>query len=207
MPLKLSTGMRTLPVGIFVLAAIGIWGAGHVYAQVAGATLTGTVKDSSGGIDADAQVAITDVATAVTRTVSSGGAGLYTAPNLLPGAYEIRVTASGFSTSVQKGITLTVGAQQVHDFTMQVGQMSQTVEVTTEAPTVELTSSTLSAQVNAATVRELPLNGRSWTDLANLQPGVAGIETQASFAQGGDPGEPRVRAPGPPFFGRAPATK
>src|SRR6266850_4203934 len=143
-----------------------------IYAQVAGASLTGTVKDSSGAVLPNAQVAITDVATAVTRTVSTGGAGLYSAPNLLPATYEVRVTAMGFSTAVQKGITLTVGAQQELDFTMQVGQMTQTVEIRTEAPTVELTSSTLSATVNATTVRELPLNGRSWTDLATLQPGV-----------------------------------
>src|SRR6266436_924134 len=148
-----------------------------IYAQVAGATLTGTVKDSSGAVIPNAQVAITDVATGVTRTVSPGSSGLYTAPNLLPGTYEIHVTATGFSTQVQKGITLTVGAQQVLDFTMQVGQITQTVEVTTEAPTVELTSSTLSAVVNATTVRELPLNGRSWTDLANLQPGVYSAES------------------------------
>jgi outer membrane receptor protein involved in Fe transport len=175
-------------VWIFVIAAITVLGTGRAYAQVAGATLTGTVKDTSAGIISNAQITITDVATAVSRTVSSGGAGLYTAPNLLPGTYEIRVTAQGFSTAVQRGVTLTVGGQQVLDITLQVGQMTQTVEVTTEAPTVELTSSTLSAQVNAATVRELPLNGRSWTDLANLQPGVAGIETQASFAQGADRG-------------------
>src|SRR6266850_216433 len=150
-----------------------------IYAQVAGATLTGTVKDSSGAVIPNAQVAITDVATGVTRTVSPGSAGLYTAPNLLPGTYEVRVTATGFRTAVQKGITLTVGAQQVLDITMQVGQMNQTVEVTTEAPTVELTSSTLSAVVNATTVRELPLNGRSWTDLANLQPGVVTAESHS----------------------------
>jgi outer membrane receptor protein involved in Fe transport len=160
-----------------VIVAITVLGTGQAYAQVAGATLTGTVKDSSGGVIPNAQVAITDVATAVTRTVSSGGAGLYNAPNLLPGTYEVRVTAMGFSTEVQKGITLTVGAQQELDFTMQVGQMTQTVEITTEAPTVELTSSTLSATVNATTVRELPLNGRSWTDLANLQPGVFSAES------------------------------
>src|SRR6266404_5988128 len=71
---------------------------------------------------------------------------------------------------------------------MQVGKVSQTVEVTTEAPTVELTSSTISAVVNATTVRELPLNGRSWTDLATLQPGVNSIQTQPSFAVGGDRG-------------------
>ena len=148
-------------------------------AQVAGATLTGTVADPSGGFIPKAEVTITDVATGVARTASTDNAGLYAAPNLLPGTYEIRVTAMGFRTSIHKGITLTVGAQQVFDITMQVGEMSQTVEVTTEAPTVELTSSTLSAQVTGATVRELPLNGRSWTDLANLQPGVIAAESHA----------------------------
>jgi hypothetical protein len=153
---------------------------GQANAQVAGATLTGTIKDSSGAFIPNAQVAITDVATGVTRTVSADGAGLYAAPNLSPGAYEIRVSAMGFSTELQKGVTLTVGAQQVLDFTMRVGQMTQMVEVTTEAPTVELTSSELGATVNSTTVRELPLNGRSWTDLANLQPGVVVATSHAS---------------------------
>jgi hypothetical protein len=165
---------------MLVIVAISILGASQAYAQVAGATLTGTVKDSSGAVIPNAQVAITDVATGVTRTVSPGSAGLYTAPNLLPGIYEVRVTATGFSTRLQKGITLTVGLEQVLDFTMQVGQMSQTVEVTTEAPTVELTSSELGATVNSTTVRELPLNGRSWTDLAALQPGVVGATSHPS---------------------------
>jgi outer membrane receptor protein involved in Fe transport len=176
---KMLAGKFTAAVWVFVILAISISGAGQAYAQVAGATLTGTVKDSSGAFIPNAQVAITDVATGVARTVSSGGAGLYTAPNLLPGTYEVRVTAPGFSTAVQKGVTLTVGAQQVLDITMQVGQVSQTVEVTTEAPTVELTSSELGATVNSTTVRELPLNGRSWTDLANLQPGVVSATTHA----------------------------
>ena len=160
------------PVWILVAVAVSLTVTGQAYAQVAGATLTGTVKDPSGAFIPNAQVAVRDVATGITRTVSADGAGLYVAPNLLPGTYEIRVTATGFSTEVQKGVTLTVGAQQLLDFTMRVGQMSQTVEVTTEAPTVELTSSELGATVNSTTVRELPLNGRSWTDLANLQPGV-----------------------------------
>ena len=62
------------------------------------------------------------------------------------------------------------------------------VEVTTEAPAVQLASSDISAVVNATTVRELPLNGRSWTDLATLQPGVGAIQTQPSFAVGADRG-------------------
>jgi hypothetical protein len=167
----------TPAVWIFAIVAIAVTGTGQARAQVAGANLTGTVKDSSGGIIPNAQVAVTDVATGVTRNVSAGSAGLYTAPNLLPGTYDVRVTAMGFSTELQRGITLTVGAQQVLDFTMRVGQISQTVEVNTEAPTVELTSSELGATVNATTVRELPLNGRSWTDLASLQPGVFAAES------------------------------
>ncbi len=158
------------------------------YGQVAGATVSGTVTDPSGAVIPNAQVSITDVATGVTRNVTTGGAGFYTAPNLLPGTYEIRITAPGFSTQVRTGITLTVGAQQALDIKMQVGQVSQTVEVSTEAPTVQLTSSTLSAEVSATTVRELPLNGRSWTDLATLQPGVSAIQTQPLFSVGGDRG-------------------
>jgi hypothetical protein len=173
---------------LFAILCITCLCVSEARAQVSGATLTGTVTDSSGAVIPNAQVSITDVSTGVTRNVISESAGLYTAPNLLPGTYEIRVTAMGFTTHVQKGITLTVGAQQALDIKMQVGQMNQTVEVTTEAPTVELTSSTLSAVVNATTVRELPLNGRSWTDLATLQPGVNAIQTQPSFATGGDRG-------------------
>src|SRR5467141_4070606 len=93
-------------LSLFMILAISILGAGHAYAQVAGATLTGTVKDSSGAVIPNAQVVITDAATGVTRTVSPDGAGPYTAPNLLPGTYEIRVMATSFSTQVQNGFTL-----------------------------------------------------------------------------------------------------
>src|SRR5712691_3154776 len=182
--MKKMSGALTL----VILFAMSAFWAGQAHAQVSGATLAGTVTDPSGAVIPNAQVSITDVATGVTRNTTTGGAGFYTAPNLLPGTYEIRVTAPGFSTAVQKGITLTVGAQQALDIKMQVGQVSQTVEVTTEAPTVELTSSTISAVVNATTVRELPLNGRSWTDLATLQPGVNAIQAQPLFSVGGDRG-------------------
>jgi hypothetical protein len=87
------------------------------------------------------------------------------------------------------GVTLTVGEQQVLNFTLQVGQISQTVEVSTEAPNVQLASSSISAVVNSTTVRELPLNGRSWTDLAALQPGVnSSFQIQTDFSVGGDRG-------------------
>jgi hypothetical protein len=173
----IEKGKCVLSVISFIV--ISIICSGQAYAQVSGASLTGTVTDSSGSVIPSANVSIKNVATGVARDLTTDAAGFYSAPNLLPGNYEVRVGAPGFSTQVRKGITLTVGTQQLLDITMQVGQVSQTVEVNTEAPTVELTSSTLSAQVNATTVRELPLNGRSWTDLTNLQPGVITAQSHA----------------------------
>jgi hypothetical protein len=152
----------------------------RVNAQAVGATLSGTVTDPSGGVIVGAQISIKNIGTGVTRTLTSDSAGFYSAPNLLPGSYEVSVTAPGFSTSVQSNITLSVGAQQLLNIGMKVGEASQTVQVTESAPTVELTSATISAQVNAATVRELPLNGRDWTQLATLQPGVTTVKMQAS---------------------------
>src|SRR6202158_1682438 len=158
------------------------------YAQVAGATLSGTVADQSGAFLPQATISIRNVATDITRTTTTSSAGFYSVPNLLPGTYDVRVSSQGFSTHVATGVTLTVGEQQVLNFTLQVGQMTQTIQVSTEAPNVELASSSISATVNSTTVRELPLNGRSWTDLAALQPGVSAITTQTDFAVGGDRG-------------------
>ena len=160
-----------------------------IYAQVAGAGLSGSVTDQSGAVVPNASITIKNLATAVTRTVPTDSAGFYSAPNLLPGNYDVTASASGFSTEVQNGISLTVGAQQILNFTLRVGQITQTVEVTSAAPTVELVSSAISAVVTATTVRELPLNGRSWTDLATLQPGVDSIQTQAAYSAGPDRGK------------------
>src|SRR5690348_1491297 len=176
-----------------VLAAIGCGLMGVLLAipasaQVAGGTISGTVKDPSGAVVPGASITITNEATGVARNVAANTDGLYTAPNLLPGTYELKCTATGFRTEVRRGVLLTVGATQVLDVTMQVGTTGETVVVTSEVPAVQLGTSDISAVVNATTVRELPLNGRSWTDLATLQPGVDRVPTQPSFASGTDRG-------------------
>jgi outer membrane receptor protein involved in Fe transport len=157
-------------------------------AQVAGGTLSGTITDPSGAAVANAQVVIKNSATGVAKTVTTNTDGFYSAANLLPGEYEVAVSATGFNTEIKKAITINVGSQPVFSLVLQIGTVANTVEVTTEAPTVQLTSSDISATVSATTVRELPLNGRSWTDLAALQPGVSTIQTQPSFATGADRG-------------------
>ncbi len=160
----------------------------NVQAQVAGGAISGTVSDTSGRVITGAQVSITKVDTGVSRTSSTNEDGTYSAPNLLPGNYELTLSAAGFKTEVRHGVAVTVGSAAVLDLTLQVGRAIETIQVTGEAPAVQLSTSDISAVVNATTVRELPLNGRSWTDLATLQPGVNAIQTQPTFAAGTDRG-------------------
>jgi len=150
-----------------------------LYGQVVGGTISGRVTDSSAAAISSAKVTIKNVATGVTTTITTNTQGIFTAPNLLPGDYEARVSAPGFETSVQNSITLTVGAQQTLNFTMKVGTINETVEVTAVSSDLQLASSTISGVEDSKTIVELPLNGRSWTDLATLQPGVSAIRIMA----------------------------
>jgi outer membrane receptor protein involved in Fe transport len=183
---RISTGCAVRLATVLILAILS---AAPSRAQVAGATLSGTITDSSGGVLPDTSVVITNTATGVTTKVTTNSDGFYISANLLPGEYNVTVSAKGYTPEERTGIVLTVGAQQVFDITLRVGSATrQVLVVTAEAPAVQLSSSDISAVVNATTVRELPLNGRSWTDLATLQPGVNRIQTQPDFAQGTDRG-------------------
>lgn len=147
-------------------------------AQVSGATMSGLITDPSGAGIPNANVSIKNTGTGDVREAPTNGDGFYSAPNLLPGKYEVTITAQGFNKVVQKGITLTVGAQQALNLSLKVGQVNQTVEVTAAPPEIQTSSSTISSTVDARTVRELPLNGRDWTSLAALEPGVSSIQNQ-----------------------------
>ena len=147
-------------------------------AQVSAARLSGTVTDVSGAAIDGAKVEITNLATNVVRQVTTNAAGLYNAPSLPAGAYSIAISAAGFASEVRKSVTLNVGGELVLNASLKVGGVNDKVEVTDTPPSVDLTSSALSGLVEGKNVRELPLNGRSWTDLASLTPGVSVIQTQ-----------------------------
>src|SRR3979490_745357 len=153
-----------------------------LHAQVTGATISGTITDASGGVIAGAQVSVRNTATGIIKDTTTDSAGFYTVPNLIPGPYEVKISAKGFTTAVQSNLTLAVGAQQSLNIPMKVGETSQTVQVTEAAPQIELTSSTLMGQVESQTVLELPLNGRDWTSLATLHPALNLIQTQMDYA-------------------------
>lgn len=156
--------------------------------QVSGALLSGTVTDSTDAAVAGAQVVIRNVSTGIERKAVSDSNGLYSAPNLIPGIYDLTVKATGFTTERRQGVVLNVGATKVVDCKLQVGAVTAQVEVQDVAPLLQLGTSESTAIVDSPTVRELPLNGRSWTDLAALQPGVVLMEDSFNAASGLDRG-------------------
>src|ERR1700738_3767778 len=154
-------------------------------AQVSGGTISGTVTDQAGGALPVVAVSIVNTATGVTRDVTTNTDGFYVAPNLAPGHYDMTFTAANFATQKRLGIVVTVGGQESVNQKMNLAGVSQKVEVSEQAVNVDLTSSDVGGLVGSTTVQTLPLNGRSWTDLTALQPGVATIETQVSFSDSG----------------------
>jgi outer membrane receptor protein involved in Fe transport len=143
-----------------------------VNGQGANATLLGTVTDASGAVLPNASVQVTNVATGVRQTVTTDSQGRYTVVDLIVGSYEVQASAMGFQTVVRSGITLTVGSQTVVDITLSPGQQQQTVTVQAEASQVDVVSSTLSSVVEQKQIADLPLNGRNFTDLIALAPGI-----------------------------------
>ncbi|MCU1248494.1 MAG: TonB-dependent receptor plug [Edaphobacter sp.] len=164
---------------MFLVVSV-VAGTSRAEAQVSGATLSGVVTDVSGAVVPNAAIIISNTDTAATRNITSNAEGFYSAPNLNPGNYEVKISAKGFSTSLQKGIVLTVSSQQTFSPVLTVGKFDQLVVVSTVPPSVQSSSSTLSATVDGTTVRELPLNGRDWTSLATLEPGVLSVPNQAT---------------------------
>jgi hypothetical protein len=170
------------------LLGIGVFGGiishpSRLAAQGVGSTATvqGTVTDTSGAAVVGAQVTVKNLDTGTTQTFPSDAQGRYLAPTLPIGNYEVSATHAGFQTVTRKGIELTVGAQAIADFSLPVGQSQQTVTVQAEVSQVETTSSAITNLVEQTEIRELPLNGRNFTQLITLAPGVTPIAGGSSF--------------------------
>jgi hypothetical protein len=180
--------LRWLGIRSSLVFVLFIFVAIPVTAQFSTGTILGVVKDSTGGTVAGAAVTVTNPDTNLSRAGKTGDDGAYRFPALPVGNYEIKVTKDGFSTAERKGIHLQVAQEASIDFTLQVGSTGQTVVVTEEAPLVNTTSSTVGSLVQEEKVADLPLNGRNWTDLTLLQPGIAqsfNANTVNTFGTGG----------------------
>jgi hypothetical protein len=156
-------------------------------AQEAGGTITGAVTDPQGAAVPGATVGIRNIATGVDRTTTTSSDGGYVAPNLIPGTYEITITAAGFAASVTQGVGLLAGQRREVDVSLKLGEVSNKVTVVeTEISDVEQASSEVRGVVDSHTVNELPLNGRDWTSLTLLEPGVAQVRTQKALGVSND---------------------
>jgi outer membrane receptor protein involved in Fe transport len=129
--------------------------------------------DSTGAVIPKASVQVKNTETGQVQQAPSDALGRYTILNLPIGNYEVQASAPGFQTVVRRGITLTVGAQSVVDFSLTVGQSEQAVTVESQVSQVDTLSSSVASYVEQKQINDLPLNGRNFTDLVALAPGVA----------------------------------
>src|SRR5579871_3753552 len=146
------------------------------------AQISGSVKDQTGAVVADAQVTATNTDTGLKRTTMTDAAGGYALPNLPVGPYRLEASAAGFRTYLQTGIVLQVADNPVINPTLDLGQVSDQVEVEAAAPQVETRDTGVSQVMDSTRVVELPLNGRQVTDLVVLS-GAASVSTTTSFVR------------------------
>jgi len=145
------------------------------HAQVERATITGVITDKTGADVVDATIVVTDEATNQKSTLRSDSAGAYTVNNLTPGSYSITVSKEGFSQHINRHYVVQVGQTARLDVALDVGLVTQTVEVTSSGPILQNEDAAVNQVIAPTAVAELPLNGRNLAQLAIIAPGVTGL--------------------------------
>jgi len=148
--------------------------AAAVYGQ-ATAQLTGSITDKTGAVVGGAEVTATNNSTRFERKATSNDLGLYSVPFLPPGEYKLVILKPGFRQVTRDGLRLEVNQVARIDFTLDVGQVTETVEVTGSTPLIESDTSSVGQVIEAKAIQDLPLNGRNFVQLAILGPGVVGV--------------------------------
>ncbi len=160
-------------------------------AQLASGTILGSVSDATGASIPNATITITNQQTGFRREVPTDGNGTYEMPYVPLGSYVVSAKAPGFKTVERSGVTLEVDQKARLDFTLTVGEVNETVNVTEAAPLVKADSSEMGEVVQQKAVRDLPLNGRNYVQLVFLTAGVTtgqqggNIEGSGAFVQRG----------------------
>ena len=157
-----------------LLLSIGLLLGVHAQSSTAG-NITGTVRDPQGAAVPKAEVTIVEEKTGASRTVTANDDGFYNVPSLPPGIYTISTAPAGFKKTVTTGVQLHVSENLTVNLELQVGQVTETVTVTSEQTAVELRSGEVSSLVSEKQVTELPLNGRNYAQLALMVPGVSPV--------------------------------
>lgn len=144
-------------------------------AQVSTATIAGTVKDTSGAVVPDAAVDLTNVATSVEQSTTTNDTGEYVLVKIVPGSYTLRISKTGFESELSPQLDLQVNQSLTLDFTLKVGASAEVVTVQGQATGLQTASAELGTVISKQAVDSLPLNGRNFTQLLDLTPGVSTV--------------------------------
>ena len=172
MPSSKPSRLSRWLVSICSILCLCLLGSTLVSAQSTGGRILGRVADSSGAVLAGVKVTATNEATGIARDTVTNASGDYVFPEVPVGTYSLSFDLSGFKTNVRKGVALDVNQVITLNTTLQIGQTREVVDVTSEAPLVDTTSTQLGAVVNDRSVSQLPLNARDTYQFLQLQPGV-----------------------------------
>jgi len=171
--------MQQVKLGILFLLIAGFIGGSVAYAEVGG-KITGVVKDQSGAVIPGAGVVVTNTQTGASLSATTDEEGAFTFPVLAVGEYQVDVTIDGFQPYRKKGLAIDINSALVLDVTLQLTEQSQSVVVTEGAAQVETTDTQLGQVLGSKKVTEIPLNGRSYTDLFATQVGVTPLTTSGA---------------------------
>lgn len=155
-----------------------------IRAQVAGGSITGTVRGESGAAMPGVHVSITDATSSAARAVITDTDGFYNVPDLPPGIYDMSVSAPGFVTQAMTSVSVAAGAERALNFVLRAGDPQQVVRTAAPPSQVSSASSAVGGTVGASTVRDTPINGRDWAQLATLQAGVTGVQNGSATGGG-----------------------
>jgi hypothetical protein len=169
---------------VLMAMAVALSFTGEAHAKVA-AGVSGIVTDSSGAVVAGATITMKATETGVVETRQTNGEGFYAFVNLQPGLYEMEVTQTGFTAFHRVGIVLDVDSAKVLNVKLSVSGVSENVVVSDEAVQLDTASTQNGEVITARTITAVPLNGRSYTDLLALQPGVSAVSSGLAGGQGG----------------------
>jgi outer membrane receptor protein involved in Fe transport len=174
--------LRTVAVRALQLAIVAsIAAPPSAFAQAVGGGIQGVVRDVQGAVLPGAQVVVRNVGTGATWEQTTDASGHFQISALPPGEYEVQLSLTGFRPQVNRGIRLAVGQVATVDASLELSQITEALEVRADAVTINVTSAAVSGLVGEREIRDLPLNGRSFQQLALLQPGV-----QSALAAGND---------------------
>jgi len=183
-PWPLLKGLVSSKLGLIAALILLVAFPSASWAQRSAAAINGTLRDTTGAVIPQALISLTNTQTNVTQTTLTNATGEYVILNILPGTYIMKASKEGFQTVSQPAFTLQVNQTTTFDFTLPVGATTQTVTVQAAAAGIETSTAELGSVVVQKEVNDLPLNGRNYTELLMLTPGVSPISVSQNSGGG-----------------------